>query len=134
MIITDNLATQEIEFGKSLGFYSHKSGYETGGIPVFWMSDPLDSHFKNRDETRQVSLQIWEKGLLVTLINANSLNAYWLIPFHQLSVYQSTFLSIHAQGKRIQLNRDYLKLLYPNFINLLLERKNEFLSPLDYYG
>ena len=70
------------------------------------------------------NIELRPNGIIV-MINKGLKNFTWAIPFHQLVIYKTDGLSIHAQGKYIRFKDNKLFKENSKFINKLLQLKSE---------
>ena len=70
------------------------------------------------------NIELRPNGILV-MINKGLRNYTWVIPFHQLVVYKTDGLSIHAQGKYIRFKDSKAFIENKSFLNKLLKLKAE---------
>lgn len=70
------------------------------------------------------NIELRPNGILV-MINKGLKNYTWAIPFHQLVIYKSDGLSIHAQGKYIRFKNNKLYQENTKFLSKLLRLKSE---------
>lgn len=95
------------------------------------LSPKLKSIKKQFSEIDYGNIELRSKGILVHY--TNRLDRYsWIIPFHKLVLYNSTYFSIHADGSFIRFlkNKNYLE--NKKFISKMIDLKNKHLK-LSYY-
>ena len=78
------------------------------------------------------NIEIRPNGIIV-MINKGLRNFSWAIPYHQLVIYKTNGLSIHAQGKYIHFKDNKLLKENAKFIKKILDLKaqktQEFIIP-----
>lgn len=71
------------------------------------------------------NIEIRPAGILV-MINKGLKNFTWVIPFYQLSFYNTSNVSIHAQGKFIRFRRNKNHTENKKFFQKMMDQKIEF--------
>ncbi|MDC1221283.1 hypothetical protein N8Z47_01290 [Salibacteraceae bacterium] len=81
---------------------------------------------ENHQELWHCNIEFYKKGILIS-IRGNSEIYSWCVPFYQLSIFQSTHLTIHSNGFFIRLKNAYS--IKQEFFQELISKKNDFLYP-----
>ncbi|MDA7803574.1 hypothetical protein N8987_03255 [Crocinitomix sp.] len=124
----DPSVTKEIEtiVGKPFSFRERlkRRGIGSTKLHVLEMSENLRPYFDKSVNLVYVSIEQRPTGMIVYM--KGNLNDYcWAIPFYHLSIFQSDFYSIHADGAFLKLD---LKSIYPHnakfFERLQLSKAN----------
>ena len=71
------------------------------------------------------NIELRKRGIEIVLRKSDD-RFVWCIPFYQMSVFQSTHLTIHANGYFIRLKNGYS--LRQAYVQRMLEMKNEYLQ------
>jgi len=123
--------TKEIDTLVGLPF-SFRERIKRGGIGstkllVREMSENLQPYFDKSVNLTYVSIEQRPLGIIVYM--KGNVNDYcWAIPFYQLSIFQSDYFSVHAQGAFLKID---LKSVYPQngkFIERVLSAKASYSS------
>ncbi len=92
-----------------------------GFSEAFW---PLSN---NLEDLLYGNIELRPKGIILYGTNGGKRMA-WIIPYHKLTVYDSEWLSIHAEGAVIKFkkNRNYKE--NKGFIELMMQKRSDYLS------
>ncbi len=106
-------------------------GIGSGRMMISELSPKLKPNTIQFSEIDYGNIELRPKGILVHF--TNRLDRYsWIIPYHKLVVFNSTFFSIHSEGSFIRFlkNKNYLE--NKKFISKMINSKNNYLN-LSYY-
>ncbi len=106
-------------------------GGGSGRMMIASLSEKLQSTKPQFDEIDYANIEWMPKGILVHY--TNRLDRFtWIVPFHQLVIYNSSYYSIHANGHRMQLHKNKKYQENKKYLDKVIDAKNAYLG-LEYY-
>jgi len=96
------------------------------------LSPKMKQHLNTVDDLNYGNIELRPKGILVHI--HKKLNSFsWIIPYHKLHIYTSSYFSLHADGDFIQFKKNKLYKENKAFIEKMQTQKNTVLNITDYY-
>ncbi len=78
------------------------------------------------------SIELRPTGILLHF-NVKNTNYSWVVPFYRLTVYQSDYFSIHANGEFISFRKDKNFIRNKAFLNKMMEHRNTLVQSASMY-
>lgn len=112
--------------------YSWLNRLKLGGIGSSRMqlskySTGFSEFFSHTHSNIYANIEIRPKGIIVHFKKYQT-HLGWVVPFYKLTMYQSEYLSLHAEGQFLKFNPVFLKQDHKRFFKKLSDVKNDFLT------
>ena len=119
--------------GKRYSFFQSLKMKGTGSkrMIVDEVSLNLVQYINKISDINYANIELRPKGIIFH-INKGLQNYSWIIPYYKLVIFQSTTLSIHAEGMFIKLRNNHYVQKNNKFIAKILALKENFLNSI--YG
>lgn len=133
MVYNTTYSNKEVEheinalLGKSYGFLDRLrlGGIGSRRMTVADISPNYLQYVHQTSAINYANIERRPKGVIVHLMSGQK-HYSWCIPYHQLVIYNSDELSIHAHGAYVKFKDGYA--LNRRFVHQLLEQKNNLIT------
>lgn len=126
---TQTKITVNKTLGKSFSFFERirLNGIGSSRMIISSVSPKIAEYLGDNSNLDYANIELRPKGVIVHF--RYKMREYiWLIPYHQLQIFQTKTWSVHAQGEFIKFRPDSVLPKNKKFIRKLLSLKADFLK------
>jgi hypothetical protein len=94
-------------------------------------SQHFNEYFSFVQGVKSVNVELRPKGIILHF--KKRVDHYiWVIPYHMLTMYQTSRLSFYAGGHKLSVFKQYLGISHVKFFNRIRNQKAAYLAQFDY--